>query len=144
MYTDQKLLCNTVLQKHHDVRRAGVPAYNGQGQWSPVRQWEDPGFDEKDNLGFQPLTEEEAELEWQRQLAEQEESEEDDRSCTLALLLSTPPQNNCCTACMKIACCVCVPSGTGMDCHAEVLLGAVHMPIISCADKLGCWVCIDQ
>lgn len=79
------------------VQGAGVPAYNGHGEWSPVQQLEDPGFDEQDNLGFQPLTEEEAELEWQRQLAEQEESEEDDRSCTLALLLSIPRQNDSCT-----------------------------------------------
>lgn len=67
------------------MQYAGPPGYDDRVQWSPLRQCEDPGFEQQDNHGYPPLTEEEAEWEWQRQLAEQEGSEEDDRLGTLAL-----------------------------------------------------------
>lgn len=67
------------------MQHAGPTASDKHGQWSPVGQWEDRGLEEQDDRGYQPLTEEEAEWEWQRQLAEQENSEEDDRSGALSL-----------------------------------------------------------
>ena len=64
--------------------------YDDHGQWPAREQWEDPGFEGQDSHGNHPMTEEEAEWEWQRQLAEQEGSqEEDDRSGTSGLLSCT-------------------------------------------------------
>lgn len=48
--------------------------FSHPGQRPPGDHWVDAGFEER---GPQPMTEEEAEWEWQRQLAEQADSQDE-------------------------------------------------------------------
>lgn len=110
------------------LQHAGPGAYDQHSQQRPGDRWVDPQFEEP---GRQPMTEEEAEWEWQRQLAEQEYSqEEDDRRGTLSVHMIEHQI-------LGRVYWFCVPRSHSMWCfYSTVLLTDARMPLTSCAAAL--------